>query len=83
MLATNSRGIVATLIAMSLPKVLRRYFRRKGYKQIPLPGLPGSEEFMAAYQAAVAGTTSSRDIGANHTKPGTVNAAIVGNPTGL
>jgi len=28
---------------------LRYYFRRKGAKQIPLPGLPFSTEFMAAY----------------------------------
>jgi integrase len=57
---------------------LRRYFRRKGHKQIPLPGLPGSEEFMAAYQAALAGIMAPREIGASRTKPGTVNAAIVG-----
>jgi integrase len=28
---------------------VRYYFRRRGQKAIPLPGLPGSEEFMAAY----------------------------------
>jgi integrase len=33
---------------------IRRYFRRKGRRAIPLPGLPGSIEFMAAYQAALA-----------------------------
>ena len=33
---------------------VRRYFRRKGGRSIPLPGLPGSIEFMAAYQAALA-----------------------------
>ena len=33
---------------------LRYYFRRRGSKAIPLPGLPGSEEFMAAYAAALA-----------------------------
>ncbi len=27
---------------------VRYYFRRRGTKAIPLPGLPGSEEFMAA-----------------------------------
>jgi hypothetical protein len=27
---------------------LRRYFRRPGARAIPLPGLPGSIEFMAA-----------------------------------
>jgi hypothetical protein len=33
---------------------VRYYFRRRGNKAIPLPGLPGSEEFMAAYSAALA-----------------------------
>jgi hypothetical protein len=33
---------------------VRRYFRRAGSRAIPLPGLPGSIEFMAAYQAALA-----------------------------
>ena len=36
-------------------KRVRYYFRRRGSKTIPLPGLPGSEEFMAAYAAALAG----------------------------
>jgi integrase/recombinase XerD len=31
----------------------RLYFRRKGQPKIRLPGLPGSEEFMAAYRAAL------------------------------
>jgi integrase len=58
---------------------LRHYFRRKGLpRQIPLPGLPGSAEFMEAYQAVLAGVTASPMIGASRTKPGTVNAAIVG-----
>jgi integrase len=35
---------------------VRRYFRRRGGgRPVPLPGLPGSSEFMAAYQAALAG----------------------------
>jgi integrase len=33
----------------------RHYFRRPGCKRIPLPGVPGSAEFMAAYNAALAG----------------------------
>jgi integrase len=33
---------------------IRRYFRRPGQRAIPLPGLPGSIEFMAAYQATLA-----------------------------
>jgi integrase len=33
---------------------VRRYFRRPGSRAVSLPGLPGSAEFMAAYQAALA-----------------------------
>jgi enterobacteria phage integrase len=33
----------------------RHYFRRPGGRRIPLPGLPGSDEFMAAYRTALAG----------------------------
>ena len=33
---------------------VRRYFRRPGCRAIPLPGLPGSIEFMSAYEAALA-----------------------------
>ena len=33
---------------------IRRYFRRPGCRAIPLPGLPGSIEFMRAYQEALA-----------------------------
>jgi integrase len=53
------------------------YFRRRGYKQVALNGLPGSAEFMAAYQEALS-ASQPKEIGANRTKPGTVNAAIVG-----
>jgi integrase len=53
------------------------YFRRRGFKQIRLPGLPGSAEFMAAYERALSGS-QPQEIGANRTKPGTVNACIVG-----
>jgi integrase len=55
---------------------LRRYFRRPGFKRVALPGLPGSDEFMAAYQLALAG--QPKPLGAERTRPGTVNAAIVG-----
>jgi hypothetical protein len=47
----------------------RYYFRKRGFKKAPLPGLPGSEEFMAAYQAALA---QHLDIGERRTKPGIV-----------
>lgn len=56
----------------------RRYFRRPGFKRVPLPGLPGSEEFMAAYQAALSGESAPRlAIGASRTRPGSVSALIV------
>lgn len=32
---------------------VRHYFRRSGSKRVPLPGLPGSRDFMAAYQGAL------------------------------
>jgi integrase len=55
----------------------RFYFRRPGFKRLPLPGLPWSPEFMEAYQAALA-ETPRLEIGASRTKPGTVNAVIIG-----
>jgi hypothetical protein len=33
----------------------RFYFRKAGSKQVPLPGLPWSPQFMAAYESAMAG----------------------------
>ena len=55
----------------------RYYFRRRGHKRIALKGLPGSAGFMAAYEQALSGS-EPKEVGANRTKPGTVNAAIVG-----
>src|SRR6516162_6798582 len=55
---------------------VHRYFRRRGYPRVPLPGLPGSFEFMAAYQAALAGPRSA--IGAGRVKPGSVSAVVAG-----
>jgi len=57
-------------------KRVRYYFRRRGGKAMPLPGLPGSEEFMAAYAAALAGMPHV-EIGASRTLPGTINALVV------
>ena len=37
----------------------RFYFRRRGFKQTPLPGLPHSTEFLDAYQAALGATPHS------------------------
>lgn len=57
---------------------VRYYFRRRGAKAIALPGLPGSEEFMAAYHAALATLPDkSSHIGAGRTSPGTINALVV------
>ncbi len=60
---------------------MRHYFRRRrGEKAIPLPGLSGSPEFLAAYQEALAITPpspQSLDIGAGRTQPGTVDALVV------
>jgi integrase len=55
----------------------RHYFRRPGFKSVALPGLPGSAEFMEAYQTALAGSTAPRlEIGASHSRPGSVAAAV-------
>src|SRR5688572_24685312 len=55
----------------------RWYFRRSGYKQVPLPGLPWAPEFMAAYEAAMNGHSSRVEIGSSRTKPGTVSALCI------
>jgi hypothetical protein len=55
---------------------VRYYFRRRGEKAIPLPGIPGSEEFMAAYAMALAVMCES-EVGASRTLPGTINALAV------
>ena len=53
----------------------RWYFRRAGSKKVPLPGLPWSPEFMAAYERAFAGQPAP--IGAERTIPGTLRALAV------
>ena len=53
---------------------VRHYFRRSGHPLVPLPGLPGSPEFMAAYQAALAG--APLPIGAAREAPGSMSALI-------
>lgn len=56
---------------------VRHYFRRAGCKKEPLPGLPGSREFMDAYQAALAGeTVQPTPAIADRSKPGTVAHAV-------
>ena len=54
----------------------RYYFRRPGFARLPLPGLPGSGEFMEAYQAALASQLPS-PIGTSRTKAGSIGALIV------
>jgi integrase len=53
----------------------RWYFRRAGFKRVPLPGLPWSPEFMTAYEQALAG--QPLHIGIARTKPGTIHALAV------
>jgi integrase len=57
------------------------YFRRPGYPRVRLPGLPGSAEFMAAYQVALA--QGLQPIGTKRSQPGSVAAAIAGYLTSL
>jgi len=52
------------------------YFRRPGCAHIKLPGLPGSEAFMAAYQAAIAASTPPADIGVKRSGSGTIAALV-------
>src|SRR5258707_10981977 len=53
---------------------VRHYFRREG-QRTALPGLPGSTEFMAAYQAALARLPAP--TGASRILAGTLDALIV------
>ncbi len=56
----------------------RFYLRRESFKQVPLPGLPWSPEFMFAYEDAMNGETNpSREVGAKRTNLGTFDALIV------
>jgi hypothetical protein len=52
------------------------YFRKPGCARIKLPGLPGSAEFMDAYQVALAASAPPSDIGAKRSGPGTLNALV-------
>jgi enterobacteria phage integrase len=53
---------------------VRRYLRHHGKPVIPLPGLPGSKEFMAAYEAGLAITQKPKD---KHSD-GTIGALVTG-----
>ena len=50
----------------------RFYFRRPGFEAKPLPGLPYSPEFMAAYEFTAAG--QPLPVGAARSRPGTMAA---------
>ena len=54
----------------------RHYFRRKGFKLTPLPGVPGSAEFMAAYQATLDAATPVEIGATKRSSPGSLSAAI-------
>ena len=51
----------------------RFYFQRGGSKNIPLPGLPWSPTFMAAYEAAL----GDRKVATINKTAGTVDAAVL------
>jgi site-specific recombinase XerD len=55
----------------------RFYLRVPGRKQIPLPGLPWSPEFMAARERAMKEDWVAPELGVSRTISGTVNAALV------
>jgi integrase len=57
------------------------YFRRPGFPRVPLQGLPWSPQFMADYEAALAGEQLA--VGAKRSRPGSVSAAIAGYYTSL
>jgi integrase len=48
------------------------YFRRPGCQRVRLEGLPGSEEFMASYGAALTASEPRKGIGADRNAPGTI-----------
>jgi hypothetical protein len=53
----------------------RHYLRRPGRKEVPLPGLPWSTEFMDAYEVAV-NQAAPIVIGAKRSVPGTAAEAV-------
>jgi integrase len=53
----------------------RYYFRRRGFKKVPLPGLPWSPQFMEALEHALA--VQPTPVGAKRTVPGTMRALAV------
>ncbi len=56
---------------------VRHYFRRPGGRRMPLPGLPGSEDFVAAYKAALAGQDAPAAKPKIRGEPGTFNRLAI------
>ena len=59
----------------------RHYYRDPvTQKRTPLPGRPGSPEYMAAYNAAIEGSAASKKsaVGSGRTLAGSIGAAIAG-----
>jgi integrase len=54
---------------------VRRYVRRPGKPRVPLPGIPGSAEFMASYESALA--VNAPPPGTGRHKEGTIGALVV------
>jgi integrase len=50
---------------------VRHYFRRSGGKRLTLPGVPGSDEFMAAYKTALSGKGAPAAEPKTRGEPGT------------
>jgi hypothetical protein len=57
---------------------IRHYLGRAGHKLVPLPGLPGSTEFMETYAAALELAPDGPTVGLSRTRAGSVSAMIVG-----
>ena len=55
----------------------RYYFRWRGFAAIPLPGVPGTDDFMATYSTALAGIPDQPEVGSRTTLPGTIGALVV------
>src|SRR5262245_36937322 len=56
---------------------VRYFFRKRGHKQVPLPGLPGSQEFDAVYKAALSEKSATADIGAKRIRSGTIHSLAI------
>lgn len=58
---------------------LRRYFRKRGLRSAPLPGVPGSPEFLRAYEAVLAGSPAPEvEVGATRHAAGSLDAIVTG-----